>query len=130
MLLSLPASNRKKISLTPLIDVVFILLLFFMLSSQFTQWQQLTLSSPSTAKNQADEYTVIRLNTNDGLVEINHREYRFDGMAAIQAYLQENTTDQVVVVTKPSIVTQTVVTLIDDLKSAGISHVSMAGVIE
>jgi biopolymer transport protein ExbD len=130
MLLSLPASNRKKISLTPLIDVVFILLLFFMLSSQFTQWQQLTLSSPSKAQNQADEYTVIRLITNDGLVEINHREYRFDGIAAIQAYLQENTTDQVVVVTKPSIVTQTVVTLIDDLKSAGISEVSMAGVIE
>ena len=43
------APARKLIGLTPLIDVVFILLLFFMLTSSFFQWQSLdlTMSTPS-----------------------------------------------------------------------------------
>ena len=40
-------SKRRVISLTPLIDVVFILLLFFMLSTQFTQQKAMTLSVPA-----------------------------------------------------------------------------------
>ena len=40
-------SKRPVISLTPLIDVVFILLLFFMLSTQFTQQKAMTLSVPT-----------------------------------------------------------------------------------
>lgn len=44
MLLLEPASRRCKISLTPLIDVVFILLLFFMLSSQFSRHQTVELA--------------------------------------------------------------------------------------
>jgi len=42
MLLRLEAPRpRSRISLTALIDVVFILLLFFMLTSQFTRWRGL-----------------------------------------------------------------------------------------
>ncbi len=40
-------SKRRLISLTPLIDVVFILLLFFMLSTQFTQQKAMKLSVPA-----------------------------------------------------------------------------------
>ena len=39
-----PGQKRRGISLTPLIDVVFILLLFFMLTSSFIQWQSLDLT--------------------------------------------------------------------------------------
>ncbi|MBE0485621.1 biopolymer transporter ExbD [Marinobacter sp.] len=37
------SSSKKLIGLTPLIDVVFILLLFFMLTSSFIQWQSMDL---------------------------------------------------------------------------------------
>ncbi|MBO8087018.1 MAG: biopolymer transporter ExbD, partial [Marichromatium sp.] len=37
--------RRNPISLTPLIDVVFILLLFFMLASHFDQWRALALDA-------------------------------------------------------------------------------------
>ncbi len=40
-------SKRRLISLTPLIDVVFILLLFFMLSTQFTRQKAMTLNVPA-----------------------------------------------------------------------------------
>lgn len=36
---------RRRVSLTPLIDVVFILLLFFMLASTFNDWTSLRLDS-------------------------------------------------------------------------------------
>ena len=39
--------RRRSISLTALIDVVFILLMFFMLTSTFSQWQALSLTSAS-----------------------------------------------------------------------------------
>ncbi len=40
--------KRALIGLTPLIDVVFILLVFFMLVSSFTKWRTITLSPPQT----------------------------------------------------------------------------------
>lgn len=38
-------SKRLKISMTPLIDVVFILLVFFMLASSFHDWHSIRLTS-------------------------------------------------------------------------------------
>ena len=35
-----PARRRSLVSITPLVDVVFILLFFFMLASSFDRWQQ------------------------------------------------------------------------------------------
>ena len=50
-----PARRRTLISLTPLIDVVFILLVFFMLASSFLDWQAIPLqvgdSDDATAVN-------------------------------------------------------------------------------
>jgi len=49
---SLAASAGKRrplVSLTPLIDVVFILLVFFMLASSFLDWRAIDLSVPARA---------------------------------------------------------------------------------
>ncbi|MDX1606672.1 MAG: biopolymer transporter ExbD, partial [Candidatus Competibacterales bacterium] len=43
MRLRVTRSRRRIISLTPLIDVVFILLFFFMLASSFIQWRSIDL---------------------------------------------------------------------------------------
>jgi biopolymer transport protein ExbD len=45
----IPARRRSLISLTPLIDVVFILLVFFMLASSFADWRAIDLTPPATA---------------------------------------------------------------------------------
>lgn len=45
--------RSKKISLTALIDVVFILLMFFMLTTGFSHWQSLDL--PASAASQSAE---------------------------------------------------------------------------
>ena len=66
---------RKKqlVSLTPLIDVVFILLLFFMLTSSFVAWR--TLDTPLAAPSQEvlpeqdkQDPLLFELKANDGRV--------------------------------------------------------------
>ncbi|TVR82911.1 MAG: biopolymer transporter ExbD [Rhodospirillales bacterium] len=41
------AGRRRLISLTPLVDVVFILLVFFMLASSFVDWRAIDLTVPT-----------------------------------------------------------------------------------
>jgi len=41
--------KRKRLSLTPLIDVIFLLLLFFMLSSTFTRFSEVEIKSGSNS---------------------------------------------------------------------------------
>ncbi len=43
-----PPKIRTRLSLTPLIDVVFLLLLFFMLATQFEKYQSIDLIFPSS----------------------------------------------------------------------------------
>jgi len=64
-----------KLSLTPLIDVVFLLLIFFMLASTFSRFTSLPLSTKS-GKGQAVSLTniiLVRINQ-QGVVDVNGQE--------------------------------------------------------
>ncbi len=63
--------TRTRLSLTPLIDVVFLLLLFFMLATQFEKYQSIDLVFPSSnsEENSSDlKPTIIQLLANEKLV--------------------------------------------------------------
>jgi biopolymer transport protein ExbD len=57
----LPARRTRPISLTALIDVVFILLMFFMLTSSFSQWVTLPLNSQAASTMTAADQTPPQL---------------------------------------------------------------------
>jgi biopolymer transport protein ExbD len=57
-LVSLYRHKARKISLTALIDVVFILLMFFMLTSSFSQWKAVDFNSPAVSNEPVDEQPV------------------------------------------------------------------------
>lgn len=66
-----PLKTRTRLSLTPLIDVVFLLLLFFMLATQFEKYQSIDLVFPSSnsEENSSDlKPTIIQLLANEKLV--------------------------------------------------------------
>ncbi|GJL98371.1 MAG: hypothetical protein DHS20C07_00510 [Methyloligella sp.] len=66
-----PLKTRTRLSLTPLIDVVFLLLLFFMLATQFEKYQSIDLVFPSsnTEEKQSDlKPTIIQLLANEKLI--------------------------------------------------------------
>lgn len=57
----LQARKGRKISLTALIDVVFILLMFFMLTSTFSQWKALPLAAAKASSVSSDELPALIL---------------------------------------------------------------------
>jgi len=63
-------SRKTLVSLTPLIDVVFILLVFFMLASSFSKWKsiELAVGSIETVSNDLPEQSVIEVNFNANYV--------------------------------------------------------------
>jgi len=59
--------KRRIVSLTPLIDVVFLLLIFFMLASTFLQTQTLTVITPPEAESEVDtDRTVVEVRVTTG----------------------------------------------------------------
>ena len=122
MLLEQPlAAKRRLISLTPLIDVVFILLLFFMLSSGFTHWRQLDI----TAASESYDTDKIRnqhalLLTAAGEYEYDNRRYPVSELTPIKQQLAKDLPGIFVV-------SQQMIDFIDQLKAIGIDKVSLAG---
>ena len=86
----LPASRKKpSIGLTPLIDVVFILLIFFMLVMQFQQFQQNNInikkSAPLSSINQQTEK--VRVDKNN---QCEWKQQLFTCEQVIEQFLANN----------------------------------------
>ena len=66
-------TGRRKavISLTPLIDVVFILLVFFMLASSFMDWQSLSLDTSAASEPSVSEEKPFIIEVRDQELSLN-----------------------------------------------------------
>jgi biopolymer transport protein ExbD len=75
--------RRTLISLTPLIDVVFILLVFFMLASNFSQLRAIGVTIPAEAGGPAagEQPLVVRVHP-DGRLDLDGQPVSEDGLAA------------------------------------------------
>ncbi|SIS42328.1 ExbD/TolR family protein [Neptunomonas antarctica] len=124
-----PVRRRQAISLTPLIDVVFILLLFFMLSSSFMQWRQIDLSAAQASNNTSSEVHRLRLISDQGLIEHGGQRYQMQDAVALHALVLDAPEAVFAIEVAPGVMTQTMITLLDNLKQAGAQHVSLAGVL-
>ena len=85
MQLDLPPVKRKRIGLTPLIDVVFLLLLFFMLASSFERFAEIELQAAraGAADPLAARPVFIRLHA-DGRLDVDATD---TALTALQANL-------------------------------------------
>ena len=110
------------ISLTPLIDVVFILLVFFMLATRFGQFNDLPVNvqpAESTA-NQRDEWLVVDVNA-DGSLILNGVRFT---PAAIADRLEKQS-QKVWVTVSPDVTLQQALRAVDDIKAAGARDVQL-----
>ena len=77
-----PIRRRRLVSLTPLIDVVFILLVFFMLASTFVEWHGFPLDTPSQETAALpDEPEVVRIRVGVDGFEVDGEAVRRDALA-------------------------------------------------
>ncbi len=119
--------GQRIVSLTPLIDVVFILLVFFMLVSNFNQFNAITVNAPAPASkpdNKMEGALLIRLNE-DGEIDIAGRPAPWDEVAAIvKKALAEKPERQVLIKPHADLAIQEAVDLLDELAVTGITNFS------
>lgn len=124
MTLDLPRRRRRAISLAPLIDVVFILLLFFILTTNFTRWRELPVAMPAQSEAQdVPDLRVLRLAA-DGVLRHEQRAFNDDDGAALRAFVAE-APDAAYVIDATGVRTQRLVDWLDRLQAAGATRLSL-----
>lgn len=128
MRIDLPRSRKRLISLTPLIDVVFILLIFFMLASNYLQWRSIELNTPtvSTAGSAMEGAILVRLKADGGL-DLNGETLSLEGLGTrVRTHLERNPDRPILVQPAGSVALQRIVTVLDRLAAAGGTHIALA----
>lgn len=124
-----PLKTRPRLSLTPLIDVVFLLLLFFMLATQFEKYQSIDLVFPSsnTEEKQSDlKPTIIQLLTNETIVINGTPIDRSLSMNQVLNSLDQKNRAGVVLKVGETVPTKRLTKIIDALKNHKISPVTLS----
>ena len=118
----------RLISIVPLIDVVFILLVFFMLASSFLDWRsvELNVSSGVGAATSAQHAIVISLQA-DGSIAVGSEPVAKQGLRSVMtARLAENPEQRVVIRADPGVPLQRAVDTLDLVRASGAVNVSLA----
>lgn len=120
--------NAGSIDISPLIDVVFLLLIFFIVTTVFVKETGVEISKPRAASTQElDRQSILIAITSEGRVWQGGREIGQDGVRAVVAALIEETPESPVIIrADESTPTQATVTVIDNAKLAGATSVSLA----
>ncbi|MBM3514900.1 MAG: biopolymer transporter ExbD [Alphaproteobacteria bacterium] len=122
--------DEAKIDMTPMLDVTFIMLIFFIVTASFTKETGLDLSGsknneqpPPNSKNVA---IVIDI-TNDGVVMLEGRDIDPKSVEAnVQRLRAENPEAGVVVRAGAGAQSQVMVTVIDQARKAGVGNVTVS----
>lgn len=130
MLLNLaPAKRKQAISLTPLIDVVFILLLFFMLSSSFTQWRSIRLPASTASTEAESELIRVVLHTHGEQFSVAAKRYQVTDLSALAELVGKQPQAIFAIEVEKQVTTQALIRLLDNFKKSGAKQVSLSGVI-
>lgn len=117
--------RRVIISLTPLIDVVFILLIFFMLASSFLEWRAIDLDPPITASDTpSPEASVVVEITPDGLL-LNGESIPLSILAQAVEKSRQNVDTPILITPIKGVSVQQTVDVLDTLKAANIEGLSL-----
>ncbi|MCV6577494.1 MAG: biopolymer transporter ExbD [Cohaesibacter sp.] len=126
MRLNAPRRRRSVVGLTSLIDVIFLLLLFFMLSSTFSRYSQLDLGVAGTGSGAGERPKLLISIAEVGAIRLNGKPTSLDDLdAAIEDY-RDKGVKRAVLVPKGDVAVQRLVMTLERLKQSGLSSVSLA----
>jgi len=128
MQISQPPPSKRLVSLTPLIDVVFILLLFFMMASNFIEWRAIGLNVATGEGVSRAEQTplIIRINP-DGTLILNNESITLQSLGArTRSALSDNEAQSFVVQPEANVPLQEIVRVLDRMAAAGGRNISLA----
>ena len=117
-----------KISLTPIIDVVFILLIFFMLATNFQSFNktEIKISNETASVSQSDKKIFLIEFNKDSEFKLNGTTASLDSIKS-DIISSKNNGDDFVVITKPleGADVQLILSVLANLKSSNIENVTL-----
>ncbi len=120
--------REDKVDLSPLIDCVFLLLIFFMVTTVFITTKGLNVDMPKAASAETQPGKDINLIVEeDGTMELNGEPVRMENLSKEIMRLREQLqTENMVLQAHPSTVHQKIVTIVDISRARGIEGIAFA----
>lgn len=123
-----PEAEEGEIDITPMLDVVFIMLIFFIVTASFVKESGIEVNRPDASTSSAKPRANILIAINDtGEIWINKRKVEETQVRAnIERLHAENPQGTVVVQADEEARTKTLVAVMDAARAAGVYDVSLA----
>ncbi|MGD8743447.1 MAG: biopolymer transporter ExbD [Granulosicoccaceae bacterium] len=132
MNLSQHRNEEPDINLTPLIDVVFLLLIFFMVSTTFNKESELSIELPeASGEARQVENTPIEIAiSRDGQYSVNGEQLARNDIATLKRAIEQLAGDRdnppLVIIADGKTTHQSVVTAMDAVRQLDITHITFA----
>ena len=121
------------INITPLIDIVFLLLVFFMLATSFIQKStiEVNLSSGKTVKIDNEKNTAIVILNKKGLIYLNNKLINVTNIRKeINNIVEKNPKYRILIKSHKKIPVQKVIRLIEEVRLAGTDNIKLVNLEE
>ena len=125
------SEGNEESDLTPMLDVVFIMLIFFIVTATFVKEIGLDVNSPDKNQNikDADKKSIVVRITNRDRIMIRGRDIDFRAVRGnIERLHAENPEAPVVVQPHPDSTTEIMIHVMDSARQAGVYNVSIAAI--
>jgi len=122
------SKSKIRVNLTPLIDVVFILLIFFMLVSSFSQWRELPLelSTATSVSNSNPSISFVVLQRTE-VISLNKQAITLKELLEIlSAKLAVDAKHQIMLRAEQGVPLQQLISVLEKLKALAANNVSLA----
>ncbi|RKT47149.1 ExbD/TolR family protein [Thiocapsa rosea] len=121
-----PAQHRRLISLTPLIDVVFILLVFFMLASSLIRWHAVEMGAPASATAGTPVVGSWLVRVQPEGIDLNAEAIAAANLAErVATRIGEDPSQRILIQPAPGVSLQQLVDVLDLLRDAGARHLTL-----
>jgi biopolymer transport protein ExbD len=122
--------NDEQINLTPMLDVVFIMLIFFIVTATFIKEVGLDVNQPPDDKPKTvdpDKKSIVVRITNRDRIMIAQRDIDWRAVRAnIERLHAENPEAPVIIQSHPDSTTEALIHVMDSARQAGVYNISMA----
>ena len=123
------AEDQAEIDMTPMLDIVFIMLIFFIVTATFTKESGIDLSRPDTQeqkKTEEKKSIVVQISSTD-VIYIDGRRIDLRAVRAnVERMHAELPEAPVVILAEPGAHNGTLVSVLDFARQAGVLNVSIA----
>jgi biopolymer transport protein ExbD len=120
--------DEAEINLTPMLDVVFIMLIFFIVTTSFVKEAGIDVSRPTAATTeQRPKASIMIAITDAGLIYMQKREIDLRAVRAnVERARAENPEGSVIIIADKGSRTGILVDVMDQVKLAGVEEISVA----